>query len=114
MAADALCSRVSKFIFLNKGQITEAFLVGTSASKEPSLPTLSGSTLRATRAVLLTPSLATEASVGKQLLPLIKDRQRNGLGVLYRTRKIQGVEAGACDSAYRLQAGQTRCPEVWH
>lgn len=53
MAADTLCSRVSKFIFLNKGKITEAFLVRTSASKEPSLPTLLGPMLTAAKAIPL-------------------------------------------------------------
>lgn len=53
MAADTLCSRVSKFIFLNKGKITEAFLVRTSASKEPSPPTLLGHMLTAAEAVVL-------------------------------------------------------------
>lgn len=51
MAADTLCSRVSKFIFLNKGKITKAFLVRTSASKEPSLPTLLGHMPTAVKAV---------------------------------------------------------------
>ena len=48
-----LCSRVSKFIFLNNGKITEAFPVRTSASKEPSLPTLLGHMLTAADAVVL-------------------------------------------------------------
>lgn len=36
MAADTLCSRVPKFIFLNKGKLAEASLVRTIASEDPS------------------------------------------------------------------------------
>lgn len=88
MAADTLCSGVSKFIFLNKGKITEAFLVRTSASKEPSPPTLLGHMLTAAEANP-GPSLFRPHWSSK-LPPWMRERQ--GSGVRGRFQRMQVVE----------------------
>lgn len=100
MVADTLGSRVSKFIFLNKGKITEAFLVRTSASKAPSLRTLLGPMLTAAKAVRLI-QVPHESGCGGQANFLCGRKKERGVwwGV---SNRMQDTEAGPGRAAYRV------------
>ena len=105
MAADTLCSRVSKFIFLNKGKITEAFLVKTTASKEPSLPTLLGCMLTAMKAVVLIPVPHCPGRGGQVNFSHRLKTERGADGGLFnRMPKGPGPGGRACNVAYRQEA----------
>lgn len=83
MAADTLCSRVPKFIFLNKGKLTEASLVRTIASKDPSLLTLLGHirTAANTAALIQVPHYPSTGGQTNSFRGLKRDKG-GGMGLL--------------------------------